>query len=83
MFNFCVSLGLPYTLKTCLVDPGSTILVESKRLEKPLFFMTIALTTMLLGSMISSWNLSKPAGWLQLVLYAVFLSYFFAMEATN
>jgi sodium/potassium/calcium exchanger 4 len=77
MFDFCIGLGLPYTLETCIVHPGSSIQVNSEHFLEPLMFLGIAMISLIIGSACSNWHLSKGGGALQLTLYLVFVMYLF------
>lgn len=73
VFDILVCLGVPWFLKTAVVNPGTTVAVTSKGLV----YSTVSLFSTVLflvgASHFNGWRLDKKLGYILLVWYFIFM----------
>jgi Ca2+/Na+ antiporter len=83
MFNFCIGLGLPYFLATCVFNPGSHVVIDKSAATVPIICMAVALGFVLLITLAGGWKLSLLSGFCLFSLYIGFVVFTVVMEEAD
>lgn len=73
VFDILLCLGLPWFLKTIIVNPGSEIPVHSRGLTYSTLTLLLTVVFLLLATHLNSWKLNKKYGAILLAWYSFFM----------
>lgn len=73
VFDILACLGIPWFIKTAIVDPGSTVLVQSKGLIYSTFSLFSTVIFLIVASHLNGWRLDRKFGITLLIWYFIFM----------
>ncbi|XP_029453689.1 sodium/potassium/calcium exchanger 4 isoform X2 [Rhinatrema bivittatum] len=73
VFDILIGLGVPWSLKTMVIDYGSNVRIKSKGLVYSIVLLLGSVTLTVFGIHANKWRLDKKLGFYVLFLYAIFL----------
>ena len=79
VFDICLGLGLPYVVKTGIVEGGKGVIAVSERNKSDMLPSIIILAVTVFGTagimILNKWKLNKTVGWSLFSLYLLFFIY--------
>ncbi|GCC25829.1 hypothetical protein chiPu_0004240 [Chiloscyllium punctatum] len=75
VFDILMGLGLPWTIKTIVVNYGSYLALNSRGLVYSVGLLLASVFVTVIGVHLNKWKLDKKLGCVSLFLYAVFLCF--------
>ncbi|XP_076046645.1 putative sodium/potassium/calcium exchanger CG1090 isoform X2 [Oratosquilla oratoria] len=73
VFDILLCLGFPWFLKTVIVDPGSTVTVESRGLTYSTVSLFSTVVFLIVVTHLNGWKMDKKYGILLLIWYLIFM----------
>ncbi len=83
IFDILVGLPIPWMLKTCIIDPGTTVGIMSKTLVWSVTTLMSMVMLVILSIIYSKWQLGKTLGGIMFVLYILFVIHSIWLESLN